>query len=114
MQEAKGELDKAYKETRHVDSSVSGGVGSVGVCFALPFLARRSHWHRLPVRHPHRPTPISSLQRNRLQLQLDEVEGQLREARTARKESERDRRVNEAISALKNQYRDRELAACKY
>ncbi|KAL4421458.1 hypothetical protein ABPG75_010749, partial [Micractinium tetrahymenae] len=64
--EAKVELDKAYKESRHVDS-----------------------------------------QRNRLALQLEEVEGQLREARQVRKESERDRRVNEALNKLKAQYRDR-------
>lgn len=65
--EAKKELDKAYKETRHVDS-----------------------------------------QRNRLTVQLEEVEGQLREARQVRKESERDRRVNEALNQLKAQHRDRE------
>lgn len=66
LAEAKGELDKAYKEARHVDS-----------------------------------------QRNRLALQLEEVEGQLREARQVRKESERDRRVNEALNQLKAQHRDR-------
>ena len=36
------------------------------------------------------------------------MEGQLREARALRKESERDRRVNEALAALKSQYKDRE------
>ncbi|PSC68712.1 structural maintenance of chromosomes 1 [Micractinium conductrix] len=46
-------------------------------------------------------------QRNRLALQLQDVDGQLREARQARKESERDRRVNEAISQLKVLHRDR-------
>ncbi|KAI3423850.1 hypothetical protein D9Q98_009684 [Chlorella vulgaris] len=46
-------------------------------------------------------------QRNRLTVQLEEVEGQLREARQARKESERDRRVNEVLAQLKSEYRDR-------
>lgn len=46
-------------------------------------------------------------QRNRLTVQLDEVEGQLRDARQVRKESDRDRRLNEAIVQLKAQYKDR-------
>lgn len=66
LAEARAELDKAQKETRHVDS-----------------------------------------QRNRWTVQLEEVEGQLREARQARKESDRDRRVNEAIAQLKAQYKNR-------
>ncbi|EFN54639.1 hypothetical protein CHLNCDRAFT_52951 [Chlorella variabilis] len=62
LAEARAELDKAQKETRH---------------------------------------------RNRWTVQLEEVEGQLREARQARKESDRDRRVNEAIAQLKAQYKNR-------
>lgn len=61
-------------------------------------------------RRPCPPAPCTRPQRNRLQLQLEEVEGQLREARAARKESERDRRVNEAVAGLKAQYRDRACA----
>ena len=64
--------------------------------------------HLLPL--PLAPFPSSSpaLQRTRLGVELEKVEGQLREARALRKESERDRRVNEALAALKSQYKDRE------
>ncbi len=91
LAEAKGELDKAHKEARHVDSQAGHSCLDV-LCLPRVLFARhgrvchhvcRAACHAAKPLHL-RLLPLPAMQRNRLALQLEEVEGQLREARQVR------------------------------